>query len=252
MHRSEKKSPLSYQERTYRALENSGLVSSFVKIAETDLHILAPQPVEDHALAAVSEVRAVLEGYIQAHPHFLHSLVPLPPDNRAPTVIQEMLVAGATTGVGPMAAVAGMVAEQVGRNLLAQPGITEVIVENGGDLFVARTRESTISVYAGESPLSNRLGIRLPPEQMPCGVCCSSGMIGHSLSLGRADAVVVLAPDTALADAAATRLGNEVGRKKKSIRHALEVAKGITELAGVVIISGEHLGAWGDVELVRL
>ncbi|MCI5121458.1 MAG: UPF0280 family protein, partial [Candidatus Electrothrix sp. AUS4] len=123
---------------------------------------------------------------------------------------------------------------------------------NGGDLYVARTQESTIAIYAGESPLSGKLGIRLVPEQMPCGVCCSSGKIGHSLSLGQADAVAVVAPSTALADAAATRLGNEVGKNKKSIQHALEVAKGISGLAGVVIISGEHLGAWGEVELVRI
>lgn len=252
MARSEKKSPLSYQERTYRARENSGLVSSFVKIAETDLHILAPQPVEEQALAELSRLRAVLEGYIQAYPMFLHSLVPLAPDKQAPSIIQEMLAAGTAADVGPMAAVAGIVAEQVGRSLLARPGIAEVIVENGGDLFVARTRESTISVYAGESPLSNKLGIRLQAEQMPCGVCCSSGMIGHSLSLGQADAVVVLAASTALADAAATRLGNEVGRKKKSIQHALEIAKKIAGLTGVILISGEHLGAWGDVELVRI
>ncbi|WPD25000.1 MAG: UPF0280 family protein [Candidatus Electrothrix scaldis] len=245
------KSPLSYQERTYRTIEKSGLVSTIVKIAETDLHILAPQPVEDQALLAVSEVRGVIEGYIKAHPAFLQSLEQLPMDKRAAGLIQEMLVAGAATGVGPMAAVAGIVSEQVGKRLLGQ-GLAEVIVENGGDLYVARTQESTIAIYAGESPLSGKLGIRLVPEQMPCGVCCSSGKIGHSLSLGQADAVAVVAPSTALADAAATRLGNEVGRKKKSIQHALEVAKGITGLAGVVIISGEHLGAWGEVELVRL
>lgn len=251
MSSAKNKSPLSYQERTYRAIEKSGLVSTIVKIAETDLHILAPQPVEDQALLAVSKVRGVIEGYIRAHPVFLHSLEPLPIDNRAAEVIQEMLAAGAATGVGPMAAVAGIVSEQVGKRLLGQ-GLAEVIVENGGDLYVARTQESTIAIYAGESPLSGELGIRLLPEQMPCGVCCSSGKIGHSLSLGQADAVAVVAPSTALADAAATRLGNEVGKNKKSIQHALEVAKGISGLAGVVIISGEHLGAWGEVELVRI
>ncbi|CAK8715052.1 UPF0280 family protein [Candidatus Electrothrix laxa] len=245
------KSPLSYQERTYRAIENSGLVSSIVKIAETDLHILASQPVEAQALLAVSEVRGVIEGYIRTHPNFLQSLAPLPMDNQAPEIIKDMLSAGVSTGVGPMAAVAGIVAEQVGKSLLAQ-GLAEIIVENGGDLFVARTQESTIAVYAGESPLSGKLGIRLLPEQMPCGVCCSSGMIGHSLSLGRADAVAVVASSTALADAAATRLGNEVGRNKKSIQHALKVAGEINGLTGVVIVSGEHLGAWGNVELVRI
>ncbi len=87
---------------------------------------------------------------------------------------------------------------------------------------------------------------------MGCGVCCSSGTIGHSLSLGVADAVVVVAPSTALADAVATRLGNEVGRGKKSINRALELAGEIDGLSGVVIISGDRLGAWGDIELVRL
>uniref|UniRef100_UPI00405790D0 UPF0280 family protein n=1 Tax=Candidatus Electrothrix sp. TaxID=2170559 RepID=UPI00405790D0 len=148
MARSEKKSPLSYQERKYRLTENSGLVSSIVKIAETDLHILASQPVEDHALLAVSQVRSVIEGYIKIYPDFLQSLVPLPQNNKAPDIIQEMLAAGDVAGVGPMAAVAGIVAEQVGKNLLSSLGLEEVIVENGGDLFVARTQESTIAIYA--------------------------------------------------------------------------------------------------------
>lgn len=252
MARSKKKSPLSYQERAYRLTENSGLVSSIVKIAETDLHILASKSVEDQALLAISQVRGIIEEYIRTYPDFLQSLAPLPQNNQAPAIIQEMLAAGAAAGVGPMAAVAGIVAEQVGKNLLSSLSLEEVIVENGGDLFVARTQESTIAIYAGESPMSGKLGIRLLPEQMPCGVCCSSGMIGHSLSLGQADAVVVISSSTALADTAATRLGNEVGRKKKSIEHALEVAKGINGLAGVVIVSGEHLGAWGNVELVGI
>jgi ApbE superfamily uncharacterized protein (UPF0280 family) len=248
---SKKKSPLSYQERKYRLTENSGLISSTVKMAETDLHILATEPVSDQALSAISEVRTSLEEYIRRHPDFLNSLVPLPMDHQAPKAVREMLAAGLRAGVGPMAAVAGVVAEQVGRALLAQ-GIDEVIVENGGDLFVARKRKSTVSVYAGESPLSGKLGICLRPEQMPCGVCCSSGTIGHSLSLGHADAVVAVAASTALADAAATRLGNEVGRNKKSINQALRLAGEIDGLAGVLIILGEHLGARGAVELVRV
>ncbi len=247
---SKRKSPLSYQERKYRLTENSGLIASIVKMAETDLHILATEPVNVQALSAVSEVRTSIEGYIRQHPHFLNSLVPLPLDSQAPKAVQDMLSAGLRTGVGPMAAVAGVVAEQVGSALLAQ-GIAEVIVENGGDLFLSRKQQSTVSVYAGESPLSGKLGISIRPEQMPCGVCCSSGTIGHSLSLGRADAVVVVAKSTALADAAATRLGNEVdGQRKKSINKALRLAEEIEGLAGAVIISGEHLGAWGDVELV--
>lgn len=246
-----KKSPLSYQDREYRRTENSGLVSSVVKMSETDLHILATLPVNDQALTAIAEVRTTIEQYIGHNPLFLNSLTPLPLDNQAPEVIQQMLRAGLETGVGPMAAVAGIIAEQVGQALLAQE-IEEVIVENGGDLFVARKQDSVIAIYAGESSLSGKLGINLKSKQMPCGVCCSSGSIGHSLSLGVADAVVVTASSTALADAAATRLGNEIGRETESINKAIELAATIDGLSGVVIVSGDQLGAWGDIELVRL
>ncbi len=246
-----KKDPQSYRERRYRRLHQAGLVASQVRMMETDLHILAPVPVEDRALALVSGVRRQLEDYIRSHPLFLDSLVPLPLDGDAPMPVRDMLAAGATAGVGPMAAVAGVIAETVGRGLLAA-GIGEVIVENGGDLFVARSRRCRIGIYAGESVLSGRVGLLLQAGRMPCGVCTSSGSIGHSLSMGVADAVVVLAASTALADAAATRLGNEVSPRPGSIDRALELAQAIDGLQGVVIVSGDRLGAWGDVELVSL
>ncbi len=249
--RPEKKSPLSYQEREYRRIENSGLISTTVKMAETDLHILATEPVSDQALPLISQVRVIIEQYIQQHPRFIDSLAPLPMDHHAPSVIQQMLTAGLTAGVGPMAAVAGVIAEQIGRGLLGL-GITEVIVENGGDLFLARQQPCTVGIFAGESPLSGKLGIRLQAGQLPCGVCCSSATIGHSLSLGTADAVLVSAPSTALADAAATRLGNGVTDENESINKTLELAKTIDGISGVVIIAGEQIGAWGDIELVRL
>jgi ApbE superfamily uncharacterized protein (UPF0280 family) len=246
-----KKSPLSYQERTYRRVEDSGLVSSIVKIGETDLHILASEPVTDPALLLIARVRQSIEQYIQQNPLFLDSLIPLPMDKTAPEVVQQMLAAGMKAGVGPMAAVAGVIAEQVGRGLL-RLGIAEVIVENGGDLFIARQQQCTVGIFAGESPLSGKVGIRLLAEQQPCGVCCSSGTIGHSLSLGMADAVLVSAPSTALADAAATRLANGVTDKKESINLTLELAKTIDGLSGVVIIVEEQIGAWGAIELVQL
>ncbi|RUM35230.1 MAG: UPF0280 family protein [Desulfobulbus sp.] len=245
------KTPLSYSDRSYRRVENSGLVSSIVKIAETDVHILAPIQVEDQALQLIGRVRSRIERYIREHPVFQESLVPLPMDENAPEVIRRMLAAGLQAGVGPMAAVAGVIAAVIGRGL-QDLGIGEVIVENGGDLYVARKKSCTVAVYAGESPLSGKLGISLLSSQMPCGVCCSSGTIGHSLSLGEADAVVVVARSTPLADAAATRLANEVDRGNKSIKRALQTASEINDLSGVVVISGDKLGAWGKIELVRL
>jgi hypothetical protein len=246
-----KKSSLDYREREYRNLERSGLVSSRVRMAETDLHILAPLRVEDIALPLVSKLRLHIEEYIRAYPFFAESLVPLPMDSSAPPVVREMLEAGRGAGVGPMAAVAGVIAAGVGQGL-RRTGIGEVIVENGGDIFLARERECTIAVFAGESPLSNRVGIRVAADRMPCGVCCSSGTIGHSLSFGRADAVVVVASSTALADAAATRICNEVLGGPESITAALEKSRSIEGIDGVLIVHGDRLGARGAMDLIRL
>jgi ApbE superfamily uncharacterized protein (UPF0280 family) len=245
------KSPLAYQERTYRRVEQSGLVSSIVKMAETDLHILASEAVENPALQLIARVRGQIEQYIREQPEFLDALVPLPLNDLAPEPVRQMLAAARSAGVGPMAAVAGVVAEEVGRGLLAD-NCSEVIVENGGDLFVARVQPCTVAVYAGQSPLSGKLAIRLQPAQMPCGVCCSSGTIGHSLSLGTADAVVVVASSTALADAAATRLANEVQGDRQSMNTSLALAAELEGISGVVIVSGDQLGAWGEIELVKL
>ncbi len=201
----------------YRDFEQSGLVSTFVRMVETDLHIMAPAGVEDEALRLVARARAHIEGYIREVPLFVDSLEPLPPDTDAPLIVRKMLAAGRIARVGPMAAVAGAIAEAVGCGL-RDSGVEDLIVENGGDIFIDRNRRCTVAVFAGTSPLSNKVGITLAPTQMPCGVCCSSGSVGHSLSLGQADAVVVTASSTALADAAATRLGNEVGKKQTVFR----------------------------------
>lgn len=163
-----------------------------------------------------------------------------------------MLKAAAAAGVGPMAAVAGAIAEYVGKGLLAA-GQDEIIVENGGDIFLQRRAECIAAIFAGQSPLNQKVGIKIPPDRMPLGICTSSGSIGHSLSLGLADSVTVLASSVPLADAAATRIGNEVsGESQEIISRALEVARSIPGLLGVVIIHGEQMGAWGDINLVRL
>lgn len=232
-------------------MEQSGLVSTYVRMVETDLHILAPVNVEDEALRLVVGVRRLIEAYIRENRQFVDSLVPLSTDESAPAVIKEMLAAGNAAGVGPMAAVAGTIAEIVGQGLI-NFGVEDLIVENGGDIFIARTQESTVSIFAGPSPLSNKIGIRLTPAMMPCGLCCSSRSVGHSLSLGRADAVVVTASSTALADAAATRIGNEVDGTPEGLEKALMVVQEIKGISGAVVVQGKQMGAWGEIELVSL
>lgn len=250
-----KKDPGSYKERAYRQIQAEGeLVSSYVRVSETDLHILADCDVGRQAQDLVLQYRMQLEGYIARKPEFLTSLVPLPADDLAPPLVREMLLAGKAADVGPMAAVAGAIAEYVGRALLAQ-GVQEVMVENGGDIFLCRKKDCTVAIFAGQSSLSNKVGVSIAKKNMPSAVCTSSGTVGHSLSFGDADSVTVLASSTLLADAVATRLGNEVGRggdSEDGIKRALAAARQFDEIDGVVVICGELMGAVGRVELVRL
>ena len=86
---------------------------------------------------------------------------------------------------------------------------------------------------------------------MPRAVCTSSGTIGHSLSLGVADAVCVVSESCPLADAAATAIGNRV-EGAGDIQGAIDWGRGISGVDGIVVVIGDKMGAWGGVELVRI
>ena len=243
-------SPSAYHKRNYRQAVSAGdMVSSFVRVKETDLHILAAENIEAEAYHFVHRYRNQLENYITAHPDFLTALVPLEHDPLAPAIVKAMLKAGTAANVGPMAAVAGAVAECVGLDLIKVS--PEIIVENGGDIFIHAARELKISIFAGDSPLSLKIGLELPSKSTPRAVCTSSGTIGHSLSAGRADAVSVLSSSCALADAVATAVANRV-RTPKEIQKAIEWGRRIPGVEGLLVILGEDLGAWGQVKIVPL
>lgn len=241
---------MQYQQRTYRDhLATSGLVSFTVSVRETDLFISAARNLAKEAQAAVVQARSLVEEYGRQHPDFLSSFAPLPLDESAPRLIQNMLTAAAAAGVGPMAAVAGAIAEYTGLELLNYTD--EVVVENGGDIFVKVSREITIGVFAGESPLSNRIGIKLPASENPLGICTSSGTVGPSFSFGTADSVTVIAKAAALADAAATAVANLI-KEPSDIQKGIDFAENIKEITGILIIKDKQMGAWGDLQLVSL
>jgi len=243
-------SPKAYEARTYRTrMAREGLVGFRVAVKETDLWILAARDLSQEVRQVVVQERRQLEAYIAHHPGFLETLAPWPRDPFAPRVVRGMIAAGSQVGVGPMAAVAGALAERVGQALA--PLSDEVIVENGGDIFLRLQRPATVALFAGGSPLSQRVGLIIDPAWGPLGVCTSSGTVGHSLSFGRADAACVVAASAALADAAATALGNRVP-DAGAIQTALEWAATVPEILGAVIIVGDQLGAWGKVELSPL
>jgi ApbE superfamily uncharacterized protein (UPF0280 family) len=239
-----------YRERSYRnLLPELGLVSFQVAVKETDLYIKATRDLREVARHSAMIHRHQVEQYIFHHPEFLGSLVPLPTDELAPPIVRDMIRASQLAAVGPMASIAGAMAEFVGMDLMGESA--EVIVENGGDIFIHGSRELKVGIFAGRSPLSFRVGLRIPVANHRWGVCTSSGTVGPSLSFGQADAVCILSPSASLADAAATSVGNVV-RSPADLSRGLEKAQTIEGLTGVVIIMGEKLGAWGKVELIEI
>ncbi len=237
-----------YEPRTYRCwIEDKDLVSFSLVVKETDLYIRARRNLRRKALKAVLKYRTPLEKYIERNPEFLTATEPLRIEDGAPYIVKEMATTAGRVGVGPMAAVAGAIAECVGKELL--PFSPEVIVENGGDIFLKSLKRRLVGVYAGKSPFSGKIALQISPEETPLGVCTSSGTVGHSLSLGKADAVIVLCGSTPLADAAATAIGNLI-REPGDIPRGIEFAQGIEGLKGVVIIKDDRLGVWGEVKIV--
>ncbi len=239
-----------YEERTYRNLvKTDDLVKFEVVVQETDLLVRAERDLSKEARESVLKYRLQIEAYIDSNSEFQRSLIPLQDDPFAPEIVREMIRTSQRAHVGPMAAVAGAIAEAVSKDLLKLS--KEVIVENGGDIFLATSKERTIGIYAGSSPLSLKIGIVIGPEDSPLGVCTSSGTVGPSLSFGKADAVCVLSKSAALADAGATAVGNIV-KEKKDIELGLERGKEIEGISGVLIILGDKMGVWGNVQLTQL
>ncbi len=245
---------LDFVNRTYRGShQGEDLVYFRVQVKQTDLAIgvkkesFVPDLVKQIE-QRVTRLRAELETYILSHSKFSTSLEPVSLLPGAPEIARRMAQASRLAGVGPMAAVAGAFAEEVGQLLTDIP---DVIVENGGDLFITTTRERVVGVIAGLSPFSNRLGVRVRPQESPLGLCTSSGTVGPSLSLGRADAVMIKATSASLADAVATSAGNRVLSKDKLLV-AIEYARDIKGVTGILAIKEDQMAAWGDIELIPL
>ena len=239
-----------HEERKYRRrIRAEGLVSFNVRVKETDLWVSSERDLTKETSELVFGYRYQLESYIKSHPEFLTTLKPYPEDPYAPNIIKDMIMLTRDLGVGPMASVAGAIAQYVAMGLLESED--QIIVENGGDIFLKVNRDVTVSIFAGESPLSEKIGLSITTRLMPLGICSSSGRVGHSLSMGSADVICLISPSAILADGAATAIGNRI-KSKKDLEMVREYADGLGGILGGVAIMGDIMATWGDLELVDL
>lgn len=239
-----------YEERKYRSLTGRGdLVQFYILQEETDLLIAADADLSEKADEIVRQIRMDLTKYIAINPHFETSFIPVKKTSVQPRVIREMVRSTEKFGIGPMASVAGAVSDLVGKELLKYS--KQVIVENGGDIFMKTDNDRTVAVLAGNSPFSGNIAIEIKGGNMPVGICTSSGTSGHSFSFGSADAVVVISDSASAADAAATYLGNMV-KKVEDIDDTIRKAGKIKNIRGVMIIKDDRMGLSGDIKITKI
>lgn len=239
---------MKFIERDY--LKGAGMRVHF-QLKETIVTIVADQ--EFHITTAKESIRhnrEVLERFIAFDPFFRSTLEPYDCPENVPEVVKRMIAAGNSMGIGPMSAVAGTIAAMA-VEAMVDAGATFAIVDNGGDIALINDRPVTIGVYAGTSPVKD-LAFRLPCHDHITGICTSSGTVGPSISFGMADAAIIFSDDVALADAAATALGNATAVGKDAVEKAFDAVKPVPGIKGAMVIQGEYIGMWGDIpEIVR-
>jgi ApbE superfamily uncharacterized protein (UPF0280 family) len=199
----------------------------------------------DAVVAEIVSQRKILEGYIASHQEFGKALKPLDIRPDAPPVAAQMAKAARRVGVGPMAAVAGAMAQRAAEAGLAA-GAPEAIIENGGDIYLKAIEPVTIGLHTGTELLGGRLALSLEPGDTPIAICSSSGTMGHSMSLGKCDLATVVARDGALGDAAAT-LGANCVRTADDVDAALKRLESIEGISGALIVKDDRIGMVGTL-----
>lgn len=208
----------------------------------------------DAAIEATLRARHEIESLMLRNPEFRWSLEPLKLEGKHPRIIDLMLKAGEVADVGPFAAVAGAIS-QVAVEAAQGASAKNVLVDNGGDIAIAGDRDFRVGIFAGIAGGSGKLGFLVKREELPTGICTSSGTVGHSLSFGWADAAVAVANEASIADAAATSIGNAVNGDdiEQSVDRGLDRGKQIPEIRGCLVVRGKYIGTWGKLpELIRV
>ncbi|MFZ2071429.1 MAG: UPF0280 family protein [Halobacteriota archaeon] len=195
----------------------------------------------------LKERRKDLERFVRWHPYFVVTLdeYQIEESNEVPEIVLRMIESAEKFGIGPMSAVAGTLAE-FAVAAMRDAGAGYAIVDNGGDVALITDRDVLVGVYAGESPFSNKIALKIKPSSALVGICTSSGTVGHSISFGNADAATVVSDSASLSDAAATALGNSV-TDAHSVKNAFLAITHVEGIKGALVIYQDMLATWGEM-----
>ncbi|RZN38007.1 MAG: UPF0280 family protein [Methanophagales archaeon ANME-1-THS] len=231
------------------------------RLKETFVWITADEKRDiEIAKESIRQQRKELERFVRWHPYFLVTLETYHLDeaeigrenqrSEPPEIVRRMIDAASKFGIGPMASVAGTIAE-FAVEAMRDAGASYAMVDNGGDIALLTDREVLVGIHAGASPFSDKIALRIKPSSSLRGICTSSGTVGHSISFGIADAATVISRSASLSDAAATALGNAV-TDAQSIPNAFSSINHVDGIEGALVIYKDVLATWGRIpEIVR-
>jgi ApbE superfamily uncharacterized protein (UPF0280 family) len=201
------------------------------------------------AFASIQFHRQQLEDYLSKNSQVLHALHPVELQGSVPRVVDTMRSVTEPLRIGPMAAVAGVLADLAVESML-EKNVKVAAVENGGEIYVHTIQTPfNVGLYAGTAPVSAQIGFQIVPSDCPIGVGTSSGTVGHAFSFGKADAATVFAENAAVADASATAVCNTVrGRDiQQSVETGINFAKSLPFIRGAIIVRGDYIGSTGFI-----
>ena len=247
-----------YTPRFYRKMMGERYRSFTYKYLETDIWVafdrdtdINVESVENFVSDKCHSLRLIIDDYINSNPDFQTSYTPIKISNDMPIFIKRLSESSQITEVGPMAGIAGLFSEEIGRSCKQHFGFNEIIVENGGDNYIDVKHSVTVNVFAGDHPLSNKIVLQVEAKHCPMGICASSGKFGHSKSFGSADLVTVACKDTVLADQYATALANKIN-KADDIENVLKIVDNIPEILHLSVFKDGAFGIRGKLKVKTL
>jgi ApbE superfamily uncharacterized protein (UPF0280 family) len=243
-----------YKDRTYRRRFCSDRwQSSVVKYKETDVWIGVDKTsfrseISESTTQIIRSLRDTMDVYLNQDPFYVLSLTPYDAQEHAPPIAKRMSEISHKVNVGPMATVAGAFAAHIAQELKNRFEIEEIIVENGGDIYVDIQNDIDVCIFAGESPLSEKIGLHIEAKESPLGICTSSGTVGPSLSFGKADAVMIVCKDALLADGYATAFANRI-QTIDDVDPVLNLIACEKDILSALIVKDDKMGIIGQFEL---